>query len=480
MTDRGVNEQLRRIIERVQFVNDGAYADGTNVEIFLNGHWVTDATALEYTVTENVLPIYSYNRRLYDALAVGQRIAQGQFVINYTTPALIASMMNIESTLEDSIYATDDFANTNNYGFGSARILGPVTYDSSGSIYGGEFKDIFSSGVILFKGVITPINLQTELLSKNVLDSTEITNISDSEQARQIATMKNDIWLQEGYTVGIPTNSQLSDLPLFKYEATNPGTIPQTEWSTQDAPKFIVLVAGEYSGVMYSPLNLVGEILPECVTEAITPFNDKINLKEMLPLRKNAYDVDRLDKANIISAEDLAKLESSAANALWGEPSPTTNIMKGGNESLFNSNHGTVRNLQGINDCGLKIIYRHNMKSRHIKVLSNISITGFQEMINLEGQPCSEVYTFIANHFYAGTDEGTLIQEYKKQIEDISKDGVTPASTIQSIQPKLEDNAAVNASNSESNLTPDIPNLENDPGVIIDPSNGKSPPVESW
>lgn len=80
---------------------DKRYFSNIESEIYFGDQEMTDLYQFEFGIDEKVLPVYGYNCYYASELVSGQRIVQGQFVVNYTDSMLIQSVL---SSIDDSIY----------------------------------------------------------------------------------------------------------------------------------------------------------------------------------------------------------------------------------------------------------------------------------------------------------------------------------------------------------------------------------------
>lgn len=71
---------------------DYAYHSGSNCIIAINDRMIADVVGISYNVIDSMAPIYGYSSRLFDAVAPGQKLVQGSFVINYKQPNYIYQM----------------------------------------------------------------------------------------------------------------------------------------------------------------------------------------------------------------------------------------------------------------------------------------------------------------------------------------------------------------------------------------------------
>ena len=81
--------------------NTKRYFSNIESEIYFGDRQMDDLYQFEFGIDEKILPIYGYNCHYATELVSGQRIVQGQFVVNYTDTMLI---QNTLSQIDDSIY----------------------------------------------------------------------------------------------------------------------------------------------------------------------------------------------------------------------------------------------------------------------------------------------------------------------------------------------------------------------------------------
>lgn len=60
------------------------YFCGANVSISFNGNEQFDIAGISYQITDSSTPIYGYASRTFDAVAPGQKLVRGNFVVNFT------------------------------------------------------------------------------------------------------------------------------------------------------------------------------------------------------------------------------------------------------------------------------------------------------------------------------------------------------------------------------------------------------------
>ncbi|MAE81748.1 MAG: hypothetical protein CMB80_03345 [Flammeovirgaceae bacterium] len=65
------------------------YNCGANCTVAINDMYLAEVVGISYNVMDSATPIYGYSSRLFDAVAPGQKLVQGSFVINYVQPNYI-------------------------------------------------------------------------------------------------------------------------------------------------------------------------------------------------------------------------------------------------------------------------------------------------------------------------------------------------------------------------------------------------------
>ncbi len=109
------------------------YYSDISAEAYINGEWFEDINTIAWQVNQQQYPIYGYNSYVWDDLALGTRIIQGQFTINFTEPNIIgkaiakgskSSTVNNGTTYEE--YSTQ--AHKNKVAIDGSN----VTYQSNG------------------------------------------------------------------------------------------------------------------------------------------------------------------------------------------------------------------------------------------------------------------------------------------------------------------------------------------------------------
>ena len=70
------------------------YFSGANVIVQLNDQPIFECAGISYNEVDSQQPIYGYSSRLFDAVAPGQKIIQGKFVVNMVDGDYVYDSMN--------------------------------------------------------------------------------------------------------------------------------------------------------------------------------------------------------------------------------------------------------------------------------------------------------------------------------------------------------------------------------------------------
>ncbi|MCY7866111.1 hypothetical protein P8918_13530 [Bacillus spizizenii] len=70
------------------------YFSSMDAEIYFSDYYVDEIVHIQYQVAQNNLPLYGYNSYVYDEVALGNRIIQGSFAINFTSPGYLFQLLD--------------------------------------------------------------------------------------------------------------------------------------------------------------------------------------------------------------------------------------------------------------------------------------------------------------------------------------------------------------------------------------------------
>jgi hypothetical protein len=81
------------------------YFSGADVRIYFGDIWIDEVTSLQFTLQEQVAPIFGYASYTWDKVARGSRYIQGAFSINFKESYYLQQVMN---SLTSEMGSTDD------------------------------------------------------------------------------------------------------------------------------------------------------------------------------------------------------------------------------------------------------------------------------------------------------------------------------------------------------------------------------------
>ena len=77
------------------------YYSNLDAEIYFGNEYVEEVVDINWQILQGQMPLFGFNSYVYDEVALGSRIIQGQFVINFTSPNYLFRLL--ESAKADSI-----------------------------------------------------------------------------------------------------------------------------------------------------------------------------------------------------------------------------------------------------------------------------------------------------------------------------------------------------------------------------------------
>ena len=86
------------------------YYSSLDAELYFGNEFVDEIVFITFNVVQQQTPLFGYNSYVYDEIAQGSRIIQGQFAINFTSPNYLGRLL--ESAKGDSITNMGDYTTT--------------------------------------------------------------------------------------------------------------------------------------------------------------------------------------------------------------------------------------------------------------------------------------------------------------------------------------------------------------------------------
>lgn len=78
------------------------YFSSIDAEIYFEDVYIDECAQINFAVQQQALPIYGYNSYLYDDIALGSRIINGQFSINFTKSAYMYEVLDTLSAIKNN------------------------------------------------------------------------------------------------------------------------------------------------------------------------------------------------------------------------------------------------------------------------------------------------------------------------------------------------------------------------------------------
>lgn len=82
------------------------YFSGVDAEIYFDEYYIDETVDIQFQIQQNAMPLVGYNSYVYDDVAVGSRIIQGSFTINFTKSAYLYEVLQILQGLKKSTTTT--------------------------------------------------------------------------------------------------------------------------------------------------------------------------------------------------------------------------------------------------------------------------------------------------------------------------------------------------------------------------------------
>ncbi|MDK2600705.1 hypothetical protein QO179_24735 [Bacillus stercoris] len=142
-------------VEYQRFKSD--YFTGADIRIYFGDIWVDEVTSLQFTLQEQVAPIFGYASYTWDRVARGNRYIQGSFTINFKESYYLQSVMN-------SLTSKMKGSSTTSTGFSSSQWKKGLNIEHLMSKSGDSFNSIADE---FEKSLWGEGRLQTQVDSKN-------------------------------------------------------------------------------------------------------------------------------------------------------------------------------------------------------------------------------------------------------------------------------------------------------------------------
>jgi len=112
-TARNNNERLRHrphISNTSNSRGEGyvQYYSSLDADILFGGVFIDEVVNISWQVQQNAMPIFGYNSYTFDDIAVGSRLVQGSFTVNFTEANYLSRVMKTMSRISRKAYGKDN------------------------------------------------------------------------------------------------------------------------------------------------------------------------------------------------------------------------------------------------------------------------------------------------------------------------------------------------------------------------------------
>lgn len=83
------------------------YYSSLDADILFGGIFIDEVVNITWQVQQNAMPIFGYNSYTFDDIAVGSRLIQGSFTVNFTEANYLSRVLKTMTTISRKTYGTD-------------------------------------------------------------------------------------------------------------------------------------------------------------------------------------------------------------------------------------------------------------------------------------------------------------------------------------------------------------------------------------
>ncbi len=106
MTDK-INQDLGMSRAYVNHVGAKRWYSSINAQIYFDNVLINELIQIQWSEMEQLMPIFGYNSYVWDEIALGSRIIQGVFAINFIIPDYLHHIVNDKLETDESIEYTN-------------------------------------------------------------------------------------------------------------------------------------------------------------------------------------------------------------------------------------------------------------------------------------------------------------------------------------------------------------------------------------
>lgn len=119
--------------------SDKEYFSGANVNVYFGDVWMEEISNIEFSLQEQVAPIYGFHSYTWDRIARGNRFVSGSFTLNFTENGYLQTVLdNLTEKVNKNNNVLDGYGNGSEYYIDSkrtAQTIKTLTNESKGENY---------------------------------------------------------------------------------------------------------------------------------------------------------------------------------------------------------------------------------------------------------------------------------------------------------------------------------------------------------
>lgn len=155
------------------------YYSSLDVELYFGNYYIDEITQIQFGVRQSVMPLFGFNSYTFDEVAIGSRIVQGVFAVNFTSPGYLVNLLEelkrdiVVGDNVSNVSKDDEGAEGDNVGsvFGPGRIGRGPLWDTAFDIdimYGQDTEKSKATHIILEGVVITDFQQEMGLTGQPI------------------------------------------------------------------------------------------------------------------------------------------------------------------------------------------------------------------------------------------------------------------------------------------------------------------------
>lgn len=148
------------------------YFSSVDADIYFGDYFIDEVVNIAWSVQQNAMPIYGYNSYTFDDIAMGSRIVQGQFAVNFTQANYLSNVLNSFVKISRKMYGPDNPTESRFKDADKIRRNKPV-WDAGFDIvigYGEKSKDAYEQVMVLDCCQITGCSQQLDYNGEPVIE----------------------------------------------------------------------------------------------------------------------------------------------------------------------------------------------------------------------------------------------------------------------------------------------------------------------